>query len=89
HKPQLLLLDELTAHMDRQTENFVLALLSRLRKEMGILNITHNMRNASQSDKILVLQKKQLVAVGTHQELMDFQNPYSEAWQSFLSCTRI
>jgi ATP-binding cassette subfamily B protein len=81
------LLDELTAHMDRQTENFVLDLLDRLRKDMGILNITHNIRNAALSDKIIVLQDRHMVAAGKHHELMDFENPYSEVWQSFLSST--
>ena len=85
--PELLLLDELTAHMDRQTENFVLDLLDRLRKDMGILNITHNIRNAALSDKIIVLQDRHMVATGKHHELMDFENPYSEVWQSFLSST--
>lgn len=82
-KPQLLLLDELTTHMDRSTENFVLELLVQLKKSMGILSITHSIRNASISDRILVLSGGKIEIVGTHNELMQSQNSYSFAWQSF------
>lgn len=82
-KPQLLLLDELTAHMDRTTENFVLELLTQLKNSMGILSITHSIRNASISDRIIVLTGGQVEVVGNHNELMKSQNAYSTAWQSF------
>jgi len=81
--PQLLLLDELTAHMDRSTENFVLELLTHLKTNMGILNITHSIRNAALSDTIIVLSGNRVEIVGNHNELMQSQNSYSIAWQSF------
>ncbi|HOK86980.1 MAG TPA: peptidase domain-containing ABC transporter [Tenuifilum sp.] len=83
-KPQLLLLDELTAHMDRSTENFVLELLAQLKTSMGILSITHSIRNASVSDRIIVLSGSgQVEIAGNHNELLKSQNLYSAAWQSF------
>jgi ATP-binding cassette subfamily B protein len=83
-KPQLLLLDEVTAHMDRTTENFALELLTQLKSIMGILNITHSIRNASISDRIIVLSVSgQIEVVGNHNELLNSQNSYSAAWQSF------
>lgn len=81
--PQLLLLDELTAHMDRSTENFVLVLLAHLKNSMGILSITHSIRNASISDRIIVLSGGKVEIVGNHNELIQSQNSYSLAWQSF------
>lgn len=81
--PQLLLLDEITAHMDRNTENFVLELLANLKNSMGILSITHSIRNAALADRIFVLSGGQFELVGNHNELMQSQNSYSSAWQSF------
>ena len=43
HRPQLLVLDEATAAMDRETERFVLQLLQRLKREMAIVMITHRL----------------------------------------------
>jgi len=81
-KPQLLLLDELTAHMDRNTESSVLELLAHLKNSMGILSITHSIRNASKSDRIIVLSGGKVEIVGNHNELLKSQNSYSLAWLS-------
>ncbi len=50
-RPQLLLLDEPTAAMDRHTEQFVLDLLQRLQSELGILYITHNQTHTRLADR--------------------------------------
>lgn len=81
--PQLLLLDELTAHMDRNTESFVLELLADIKYNMGILSITHNCRSSAISDRIIVLSGGRVEIVGNHNELMQSQNLYSHAWQGF------
>jgi ATP-binding cassette subfamily B protein len=41
HEPQLLLLDEPTAAMDAQTEQFVISVLERYRQDAGVLIISH------------------------------------------------
>lgn len=57
HKPQLLLLDEPTAAMDRHTEHFVMELLNQLRSQLGILLITHKPQTARQADKVYALEQ--------------------------------
>lgn len=49
-KPQLLLLDEPTASLDPNTELFILNLLAKLKKEMGILLISHKTSASSIAD---------------------------------------
>ena len=56
NRPQLLLLDEATAAMDTELEDFILKKLQELKKEMGIIVITHRMRIARKCDKIFVLR---------------------------------
>lgn len=84
-KPHLLLVDELTNHMDRKTESFVLSLLNELKKEMAILSISHNIKQASISDKIVVLSNGKIETTGSHSDLMKFNNEYSRAWQFLLN----
>lgn len=81
--PHLLLLDELTVHMDRCTENFVLALLAKLKNSMGILSITHSIRNAALADRIIVLCNGRIEAIGTHVQLLQSNNQYSVAHQLY------
>jgi ATP-binding cassette, subfamily C, bacteriocin exporter len=55
-EPQLLLLDEPTAAMDSQTEKFVVQLLQRLKKQVGILVISHRDSLTKIADKVYVLE---------------------------------
>ncbi|MEM9721329.1 MAG: peptidase domain-containing ABC transporter, partial [Bacteroidota bacterium] len=51
-KPQFLLLDEATVAMDRKLRNFVLNLIHGLKKEIGILMLTHEVGIARRADRI-------------------------------------
>lgn len=53
-KPQLLILDEATAAMDKNTEAFVLDLLEQLKKNMMIVFISHREHRLRQrADRLL------------------------------------
>lgn len=80
-KPQLLLLDEATAAMDKNTERFVMQLLHRLRAEMAILLITHKVQTARQADRIYIIEDGQTQHFGTPAFLLQSDNLFSEAWQ--------
>ncbi|WP_198018763.1 peptidase domain-containing ABC transporter [Asinibacterium sp. OR53] len=43
HQPQLLILDEATSAMDKNSEQFVLDLIERLKRKMAIIFITHRL----------------------------------------------
>jgi ATP-binding cassette subfamily B protein len=81
HKPQVLLLDEATAAMDRRTEQFVINLLQKLKKEMIIVFVTHRVQLARQTDLIYVIEKKQITASGTHEEVICCNLFYQEAFE--------
>jgi ABC-type bacteriocin/lantibiotic exporter with double-glycine peptidase domain len=81
HHPQLLILDEATAAMDRQSEQFVLHLLQKLKREMGVIFITHRLHILkSFCDKIYILEKGTITAKGNHHQLLESQNLYSSYW---------
>ncbi len=81
HRPQLLILDEATSAMDRESELFVLHLLERLKSEMGIIIITHRLHVLkSFCDRIFVLDKGTIATTGNHASLLQSNNLYSQYW---------
>lgn len=55
-RPQLLLLDEVTAFMDSSTEKFTLELLARFKRNMAIILITHKTETTRLADRIYVIK---------------------------------
>jgi ATP-binding cassette subfamily B protein len=81
HSPQLLLLDEATAAMDRETELFVLQLLQRLKSQMAIVMITHRLHVLKTfCDRIYLLDKGSITSTGNHDTLLQSDNLYSRYW---------
>ncbi|HKJ43011.1 MAG TPA: peptidase domain-containing ABC transporter [Sunxiuqinia sp.] len=83
-KPQILLLDEATASMDRRTEQFVINLLNKLKKEMIIIFVTHRVQLAKQTERIFVIDNQEIGYYGTHNELLVQNNIYKEAFEAQL-----
>lgn len=80
-KPKILLLDEFTSAMDRKTEQMVLQLLNRLKKEMSIIFISHRLHSLPKiADRIYVLENGTITNSGDHKQLMHSKNFYSEFW---------
>ena len=82
HKPQLLILDEATAAMDRINEQFVLQVLQKRKKEMGIIFITHKLHLLqSFCDRMYILDNGLINEAGTHHQLLQTSNVYSLYWR--------
>lgn len=80
-KPQILILDEATASMDRKTEKFVLQLLQKIKHECAVFFISHRLHSAKEiADIIYVLDQKTITVSGNHQKLLETQNFYSDFW---------
>jgi ATP-binding cassette subfamily B protein len=70
-KPQLLILDEATSSMDRNTERFSMQLLEKIKPHCAILFISHRLNRLKNSaDMIYILENKTFSNVGSHEELM-------------------
>ncbi|WP_317128676.1 ATP-binding cassette domain-containing protein [Subsaximicrobium wynnwilliamsii] len=82
-KPQLLLLDEFTSAMDRNTEHFVLELLNSLKKEITIIFISHRLHSLKRiADRIYIIEDGRTLINGSHPELMETDNFYSQFWKN-------
>jgi ATP-binding cassette, subfamily C, bacteriocin exporter len=83
-KPQFLILDEATAAMDRNTEKFTMNLFEKIKPKCAIFFISHRLNALKNiADIIYVLDNKTINDSGSHNELMQNDNFYSEYWRSF------
>ncbi|WP_321515135.1 peptidase domain-containing ABC transporter [Marinifilum fragile] len=81
-KPEFIILDEATSAMDRITEQFIFTLLEKIKQDVAILIITHRIHILKRiSDYIYILENKTTDNHGTHEELMKYNNFYSQFWK--------
>ncbi|MGE8341057.1 MAG: peptidase domain-containing ABC transporter [Flavobacterium sp.] len=81
-KPQFLIMDEATSAMDRNTENFTMQLLQKVKRDCAILFISHRLHKLKNiADTIYILENKTISKSGNHEELMKDINFYSEYWR--------
>jgi ABC-type bacteriocin/lantibiotic exporter with double-glycine peptidase domain len=84
-RPQLLILDEATASMDRESERFVLELLQNLKSTMGVIFITHRLHVLrSFCDRIYIIEKGVISISGNHSTLLKSGNLYSQYWNDLM-----
>ncbi len=80
--PSILILDEATSALDSETENQIRDSLGLLMKNRTTFMIAHRLSTVVNADKILVLQKGQIVEIGNHSQLLEKQGLYSQLYRS-------
>lgn len=81
--PKILILDEATAAVDAYTESKIQEALDYLLANRTSIVIAHRLTTIRNSDRILVLDKGELVEEGDHDDLMKSGGLYSELYETY------
>jgi len=80
--PKILLLDDFTARVDSQTEKRILENVEKNYPGITLISVTQKISSVEHYDQILVLMQGEIIAKGTHQELMDNSPEYVQIFNS-------
>jgi len=81
-KPPILVFDEATSSLDSKSEQMILKAINEIAKNNTSLIIAHRLSTVVNADKIIVLDKGQIVEQGHHDELLDKKKFYYELWMA-------
>lgn len=76
--PRILILDEATSALDSESEALVQEALERLMQNRTVFIIAHRLGTVRRADRILVMEKGQILESGTHHELLERQGQYAK-----------
>ncbi|MFX1538606.1 MAG: ABC transporter ATP-binding protein, partial [Promethearchaeota archaeon] len=74
--PRVLILDDSTSAIDSETEDKIQRAIRKILSGRTTFLITHRLSQIRWADLILVLKKGEIVAKGTHEELLQFSEEY-------------
>ena len=80
--PRVLLLDDFTARVDTATERKILDNVQRNYPGLTLLSVTQKIGPVEQYDQIVLLMEGEVLATGTHAELMDTCPEYVQIYDS-------
>jgi ATP-binding cassette subfamily B protein len=83
-KPKILILDDSTSSVDVDTEAKIQEALEELIAESTSFVVAQRISTVLNADKIVVLDRGQIAAQGTHKELLDSSDIYQEIYESQL-----
>ena len=78
--PEILILDDSLSAVDALTEKNIISKLKEFRKDKTNIIVAHRFSAIKQSDKIIVLQDGKITDVGTHKELLSYDNWYKSQY---------
>jgi subfamily B ATP-binding cassette protein MsbA len=76
--PPIMILDEATSALDTESEKFVQVALENMMQNRTSIVIAHRLSTIQKADKIVVMNKGQIVEQGTHDELLALNGNYSK-----------
>ncbi|EAQ65451.1 hypothetical protein MED121_22307 [Marinomonas sp. MED121] len=78
--PRILLLDEATSALDYESEAAVMSNIDAITKGRTVISIAHRLNTIRNADRILVLDRGQVVEQGCHEELLEQNGLYAKLW---------
>ena len=85
YDPKILILDEATANIDTETEQWIQEAVARLMKGRTSIMVAHRLSTIQHCDRIIVMHHGRIRETGTHQELLAMNGIYKKLYQLQLS----
>jgi subfamily B ATP-binding cassette protein MsbA len=79
--PAILILDEATSSIDSQSELLIQKATAKITKNRTSIVIAHRLATIKKADKIIVMEKGEIVEQGTHKELLKLKGYYSKLYE--------
>ncbi len=85
--PKILLLDDFTARVDANTEKKILENISKNYPKITLISVTQKISSVEEYDQIVLLMEGEVLARGTHKELLESSLEYVQIFNSQQSLT--
>jgi ATP-binding cassette subfamily B protein len=80
-KPKIIVLDEATSSIDSESEMLIQQTIEKIMKNQTAIIIAHRLSTIQNADKIIVLDKGEILESGNHQQLLEKQGAYAHLYE--------
>jgi ABC-type multidrug transport system fused ATPase/permease subunit len=80
-QPEILFLDEATSHLDLESEEKIKDSLHKFFQKVTAVVIAHRLTTIREMDKILVIEKGEIIESGSFEELFNAKGRFFELWE--------
>ncbi|HEV7378811.1 MAG TPA: ABC transporter ATP-binding protein [Dyadobacter sp.] len=81
HEPKIIVLDEATSSVDTETEELIQKAIEKLMKGRTAIVIAHRLSTIQEADKIIVVDKGEIMEEGNHEQLLEKEGFYANLYR--------
>ncbi|MEN8826881.1 MAG: ABC transporter ATP-binding protein [Flavobacteriales bacterium] len=81
YNPSILVLDEATSSIDTETEELIQTAIDKLTQGRTAIIVAHRLSTIKKADKIIVLDKGEIIEQGNHEELLELNGTYRNLYE--------
>ncbi len=81
YNPRILILDEATSSIDSESETLIQHATEKLTQNRTAIVIAHRLSTIQKADRILVLDKGEIIEEGSHQQLLALNGHYKKLYE--------